>query len=83
MDVRCTLLASGKSLIACLLKWVLTTISGQKLGPGQSLTFPTLLTRPDQSINCYVMCDSIGEFDLSIRSNDTDFTQLEVCEAQL
>ncbi|KAH8730738.1 nucleotide-sugar transporter-domain-containing protein [Phaeosphaeriaceae sp. PMI808] len=34
--------------------------SGQKLGPGQSLVFPAHLTSPDQSINCYVMCDSIG-----------------------
>jgi ATP-dependent DNA helicase HFM1/MER3 len=35
-------------------------ISGQKLGRGQTLVFPALLTGPDQSINCYVMCDSIA-----------------------
>jgi ATP-dependent DNA helicase HFM1/MER3 len=35
-------------------------ISGQKLGRGQTLVFPALLTAPDQSINCYVMCDSIA-----------------------
>ncbi|KAF2029547.1 hypothetical protein EK21DRAFT_67420 [Setomelanomma holmii] len=35
--------------------------SGMKLGPGQSLIFPALLTSVDQCINCYVMCDSIGD----------------------
>jgi ATP-dependent DNA helicase HFM1/MER3 len=35
-------------------------ISGQKLGYGQMLVFPAVLTSPDQSINCYVMCDSIA-----------------------
>ncbi|KAL6712203.1 ATP-dependent DNA helicase MER3 [Coniothyrium glycines] len=35
-------------------------ISGPKLGNGQSLVFPALLTSADQSINCYVMCDSIA-----------------------
>ncbi|KAF2203355.1 P-loop containing nucleoside triphosphate hydrolase protein [Delitschia confertaspora ATCC 74209] len=35
-------------------------ISGQKLGNGQDLMFPVLLTNADQSINCYVMCDEIA-----------------------
>ena len=32
-----------------------------KLGTGQSILFPAQLISPDQSINCYIMCDSIGE----------------------
>ncbi|KAF2830323.1 hypothetical protein CC86DRAFT_284183 [Ophiobolus disseminans] len=43
------------------LVYVLIGCSGQKLGSGQSLTFPALLTSHEQSINCYVMCDSIGD----------------------
>ncbi|KAH9864275.1 hypothetical protein J1614_010209 [Plenodomus biglobosus] len=35
-------------------------ISAQKLGSGQSLVFPALLTSPEQSVNCYVMCDGIA-----------------------
>ncbi|CAN9106698.1 unnamed protein product [Alternaria alternata] len=35
-------------------------ISGPKLGSGQSIIVPALLTSPDQSINCYVMCDGIA-----------------------
>ncbi|CAN9135747.1 unnamed protein product [Alternaria sp. RS040] len=35
-------------------------ISGPKLGSGQSITVLALLTSPDQSINCYVMCDGIA-----------------------
>lgn len=34
--------------------------SGLKLGSGQSIAIPALLTSPEQSINCYVMCDGIG-----------------------
>jgi ATP-dependent DNA helicase HFM1/MER3 len=39
--------------------------SGPKLGSGQSIAIPALLTRPEQSINCYVMCDGTGMFCLS------------------
>ncbi|USP81700.1 ATP-dependent DNA helicase MER3 [Curvularia clavata] len=35
-------------------------ISGSKLGTGQTITVPVLLTSPDQSINCHVMCDGIA-----------------------
>ncbi|CAN9164917.1 unnamed protein product [Alternaria alternata] len=34
-------------------------ISGPKLGSGQSIIVPALLTSPDQSINCYVMSGSM------------------------
>jgi ATP-dependent DNA helicase HFM1/MER3 len=58
---------SGKLVYVCLLaetsdgrKVHFARISGQKLGHGQTLVFPALLTGPDQSINCYVMCDSIA-----------------------
>ncbi|KAF1832065.1 ATP-dependent DNA helicase MER3 [Decorospora gaudefroyi] len=30
-------------------------ISGPKLGSGQSIVFPALLTKPDQCVNCYVI----------------------------
>lgn len=58
---------AGKLVYVCLLaetsdgrKIHFARISGQKLGHGQSLVFSALLTTPDQSINCYVMCDSIA-----------------------
>ncbi|KAI4710905.1 hypothetical protein J4E89_004495 [Alternaria sp. Ai002NY15] len=58
---------NNKLIYVCLLvdtsdgrKVHFARISGSKLGSGQSLTFPALLTNPDQSINCYVMCDGIG-----------------------
>ncbi|KAI4924301.1 uncharacterized protein J4E92_007382 [Alternaria infectoria] len=58
---------NNKLIYVCLLvdtsdgrKVHFARISGPKLGSGQSLTFPALLTNPDQSINCYVMCDGIG-----------------------
>lgn len=35
--------------------------SSKKLGNGQVLSFPVLLKRPGLSINCYIMCDSIGK----------------------
>ncbi|KAF9700744.1 hypothetical protein EKO04_001546 [Ascochyta lentis] len=35
-------------------------INGPKLGVGQSLVFPALLTGPDQKINCYLMCEGIA-----------------------
>ncbi|KAH9859567.1 hypothetical protein IAQ61_011348 [Plenodomus lingam] len=35
-------------------------ISAQKLGSGQSLVFPALLTSHDQSVNCYVTCNGIA-----------------------
>ncbi|KAF2276928.1 P-loop containing nucleoside triphosphate hydrolase protein, partial [Westerdykella ornata] len=35
-------------------------ISAQKLGKGQDLVIPAVVTSPDQSINCYVMCDEIA-----------------------
>jgi ATP-dependent DNA helicase HFM1/MER3 len=41
---------------------MLTHTSGSQLGAGQSLMFPAQLTSPNQSINCYIMCDSIGEY---------------------
>jgi ATP-dependent DNA helicase HFM1/MER3 len=41
---------------------MLTHTSGSKLGAGQSIVFPAHLTSPDQSINCYIMCDGIGEY---------------------
>lgn len=44
---------------------ILTGFSGSKLGPGQSLVFPAILTSPDQKINCYLMCDGIGKSSLS------------------
>jgi ATP-dependent DNA helicase HFM1/MER3 len=58
---------SGKLVYVCMLaetsdgrKIHFARISGQKLGRGQTLVFPALLTDPGQSINCYVMCDSIA-----------------------
>ncbi|KAF2853126.1 hypothetical protein T440DRAFT_444900 [Plenodomus tracheiphilus IPT5] len=39
---------------------VLISSSAEKLGGGQSLIFPALLTSHDQLINCYVMCDGIA-----------------------
>lgn len=36
-------------------------ISGCKLGAGQTLVFPVLLTSANQKINCYLMCEGIGE----------------------
>ncbi|KAF1936968.1 ATP-dependent DNA helicase MER3 [Clathrospora elynae] len=57
----------GKPVYVCLLvetsdgrKIHFARISGPKLGSGQSLVFPALLTSPDQCINCYVMCDGIA-----------------------
>ncbi|KAF2193462.1 P-loop containing nucleoside triphosphate hydrolase protein [Zopfia rhizophila CBS 207.26] len=35
-------------------------ISGQKLGNGQDLIIPVLLTDANQCVNCYVMCDQIA-----------------------
>lgn len=35
--------------------------SGYKLGVGQMLTFSALLTSSEQRINCYLMCEGIGE----------------------
>ncbi|KAH3959256.1 hypothetical protein HBH69_034570 [Parastagonospora nodorum] len=58
---------AGKLVYVCLLaetsdgrKIHFARISGQKLGHGQSLVFPAHLTSTEQSINCYVMCDSIA-----------------------
>ncbi|KAH8636337.1 ATP binding protein [Alternaria alternata] len=51
-------------------------ISGPKLGSGQSIIVPALLTSPDQSINCYVMCDGIGMYCLSWAVKVTDICQL-------
>ncbi|KAI4620216.1 hypothetical protein J4E80_004742 [Alternaria sp. BMP 0032] len=57
---------NNKLIYVCLLvdtsdgrKVHFARISGPKLGSGQSLTFPALLTNPDQSINCYVMSGSM------------------------
>ncbi|KAF2874303.1 nucleotide-sugar transporter-domain-containing protein [Massariosphaeria phaeospora] len=38
----------------------LTIYSGSKLGKGQTLVFPSMLTSADQCINCYLMCDGIA-----------------------
>ncbi|KAJ4983953.1 Pre-mRNA-splicing factor brr2 [Stagonosporopsis vannaccii] len=35
-------------------------INGPKLGAGQSLVFPVLLTSADQCVNCYLMCEGIA-----------------------
>jgi ATP-dependent DNA helicase HFM1/MER3 len=58
---------AGKLVYVCLLAEVsdgrkihFARTSGQKLGHGQSVVFPAILTSPDQSINFYVMCDSIA-----------------------
>ncbi|KAI8935424.1 hypothetical protein NX059_008002 [Plenodomus lindquistii] len=58
---------ANKPVYVCLLadtsngrKIHFARISGQKLGSGQSLIFPALLTSHDQSINCYVMCDGVA-----------------------
>jgi ATP-dependent DNA helicase HFM1/MER3 len=58
---------AGKLVYVCLLaetsdgrKIHFARISGQRLGHGQSLVFPAILTGAEQSINCYVMCDSIA-----------------------
>jgi hypothetical protein len=47
--------------------------SGAKLGSGQSIVFPALLTSPDQCINCYVMCDGIGRVEMSHSVAATNF----------
>lgn len=41
----------------------LSSFSGSKLGSGQNIDVPALLTSPDQIVNCYVMCDGIGIHD--------------------
>ncbi|KAH7093390.1 nucleotide-sugar transporter-domain-containing protein [Paraphoma chrysanthemicola] len=58
---------AGKLVYVCLLaetsdgrKIHFARISGTKLGSGQNLVFPALLTRANQAINCYVMCDSVA-----------------------
>ncbi|KAH7082908.1 nucleotide-sugar transporter-domain-containing protein [Paraphoma chrysanthemicola] len=58
---------AGKLVYVCLLaetsdgrKIHFARISGTKLGPGQNLIFPALLTSANQAINCYVMCDSVA-----------------------
>ncbi|KAL5113379.1 ATP-dependent DNA helicase MER3 [Pleosporales sp. CAS-2024a] len=58
---------AGKPVYVCLLaetsdgrKIHFARISGQKLGHVHSLSFPAILTRAEQCINCYVMCDSIA-----------------------
>ncbi|KAF2130634.1 hypothetical protein P153DRAFT_288291 [Dothidotthia symphoricarpi CBS 119687] len=58
---------NNKLIYVCLLaetsdgrKIHFARISGPKLGLGQSLVFPALLESPDLCINCYVMCDGIG-----------------------
>lgn len=53
--------------------------SGPKLGSGQSITIPALLTNPEQSINCYVMCDGIGMYCVSHMAEVTNICQLAVC----
>ncbi|KAF1922985.1 P-loop containing nucleoside triphosphate hydrolase protein [Didymella exigua CBS 183.55] len=37
-----------------------TRMNGHRLGMGQSLVFPALLTSPEQKINCYLMCEGIA-----------------------
>jgi hypothetical protein len=68
MDARCTSLELGTGLHGSN-ESLLTTCSGQKLDSGQSLVFSALLTSHDQSLNCYVMCDSIGEPITSLHLN--------------
>jgi hypothetical protein len=66
-----------------MVKRELIIVSGQKLGRGQNLVFPALLTGPDQSINCYVSCDSIGESFGMLKIQYTDRIQRAACVAQL
>jgi hypothetical protein len=61
----------------------LTMVSGQKLGRGQNLVFSALLISPDQSINCYISCDSIGESLKVLSIQSTNRSQRAVCVAQL
>ncbi|KAK1917347.1 hypothetical protein P3342_000060 [Pyrenophora teres f. teres] len=58
---------NSKPVYVCLLletsdgrKIHFARISASKLDSGQSIAIPALLVRPDQSVNCYVMCDSIA-----------------------
>ncbi|ENI06937.1 hypothetical protein COCC4DRAFT_191373 [Bipolaris maydis ATCC 48331] len=67
MNERPPLRFNNKLIYVCLLvetsdgrKIHFARISGSKLGTGQSLSVPVLLTSSDQSINCHVMCDGIG-----------------------
>ncbi|EUC49158.1 hypothetical protein COCMIDRAFT_33419 [Bipolaris oryzae ATCC 44560] len=67
MNERPPVRFNNKLIYVCLLvetsdgrKIHFARISGSKLGTGQSLSIPVLLTGYDQSINCHVMCDGIG-----------------------
>ncbi|KAF2449648.1 ATP-dependent DNA helicase MER3 [Karstenula rhodostoma CBS 690.94] len=58
---------AGKAVYVCLLaetsdgrKVHFARLSAKKLGNGQSLTIPVLLTSPNLSINCHIMCDGIA-----------------------
>ncbi|KAK7179790.1 Sec63 Brl domain-containing protein [Paraphaeosphaeria sporulosa] len=58
---------AGKAVYVCLLaetsdgrKVHFARLSANKLGNGQSLTIPALLTSPNLSINCHIMCDGIA-----------------------
>ncbi|EDU40828.1 ATP-dependent DNA helicase MER3 [Pyrenophora tritici-repentis Pt-1C-BFP] len=58
---------NSKLIYVCLLletsdgrKIHFARISASKLDSGQSVAIPALLVSPDQSVNCYVMCDSIA-----------------------
>ncbi|ORY12866.1 Sec63 Brl domain-domain-containing protein [Clohesyomyces aquaticus] len=57
----------GKPIYVCLLAETsdgrlinFARTSGAKLGNGQDLFFPALLTAPDQCIICYIMCDGFA-----------------------
>ncbi|KAF9741425.1 hypothetical protein PMIN02_000945 [Paraphaeosphaeria minitans] len=58
---------AGKAVYVCLLaetsdgrKVHFARLSVKKLGNGQSLTIPALLTSQNLSINCHIMCDGIA-----------------------
>jgi ATP-dependent DNA helicase HFM1/MER3 len=48
---------------------MLTLLSDSKLGTGQAVVVPVILTRPDQFINCHVMCDGIGVLKVDSSNN--------------
>ena len=62
---------------------MLIPASARKIGNGQLLTIPALLVAADLSINCYVMCDEIGEKNQSVDICLNDQKQLELCVLHL
>lgn len=83
MAVRYILLALGIPCAHLQVLKTLTPLSAQKLGLGQFLAFPALLTSHEQSVNCYVMCDGLGKSLIMFKLAMSNLVKLVVCKRPL